>query len=341
MGFSSYDCKHCGHSILHAGSVDPEINEWMKDAVVLGADGSRLLLEFDGYPGETDEEVGDYGENVWVHQACWEVAGRPEFDTYDGPSDTAEDQGHFFGTEHDMIDPRISDEAERARLLAAGIEARERRWYDQRAREVADWLGADGSYASREPWQRYGLRQALRRDEAGQVSLDPNSWNVIDNLHAQEDGEMFVGTEAEARAEIAARWAAFVESDECRAYLDRAREMQNAARAAFLEERKAKGRYEVSRREVSGDVVTKEGGRDWTGRRTVYCVKDSMTYETVETFDGPNKVLGVQTFRDEYPEARVEAMRAAGRESARMAKEAAARLNELWAADGYPWDWSL
>ena len=65
----------------------------------------------------------------------------------------------------------------------------------------------------------------------------------------------------------------------------------------------------------------------------------------------PDKALGVQTFvsNPEYKgntspewEARVQAIRAAGRESREQATAEAKRLNEEWAAAGYPMpeDWA-
>lgn len=351
MGLSSYECKHCGHSILHSGSVDPEINAWMKDVVMMSENGSRLITEYDGYEMHY-EQFAMGSDAVWVHQACWEIAGKPDYDAYDGPSPSAGDQGHFFGRDHDMIDPRITDEAERERLLAEGIEIREKRWYDGRARKVAEWLDPDECrYHSEdkkaEPWRhRFSFHPTIVwdeekneavRDENGDACYD--GFSIWDNLDSEIEYPKFHGTEDELKAHLASLWAQFVESDECKTYIARRKELRDNARAEELARLRAEGRYQVTGKEAKGDTVVKEGERDWTGRRTISIVRDRMTYETVAVFDGPNKALGRKTFQGKYPEDRIEAMRAAGRESSDLAHAEAKRLNEQWAADGYPWDW--
>jgi len=349
MGFSSYECKACGHSVLSPHSVDPEINGWMKDAVILGANGTRLICEFDGYSGEYDEEVGY--DAVWLHQACWEVAGRPAYDGFDGPSRPARDQGFFFGRDHDMIDPRITDEAERERLLAEGIETRERRWYDDRARTVFEWLDPEERrYHSEdkqaEPWRnRYSYFQTLVRDEHGEVVRedgnavpDPEGWHITDALDPEAPDERcgFRGTEDALKAELASRWAAFVESEEAAAYMRRRRELRAEALREEIETLKKTGRYEVSHTPAQGDIVEHENDRPWVGSRSIHLVRDLLLYEDVAKFDGPNEALGRQTFQGEYPEERIEAMRASMRESRRLASEECQRLNDEWAAAGYP-----
>lgn len=351
MGFSSYECKHCDHSILHHGSVDPEINPWMKDVVILGENGSRLISEYDGYSGHYTEQIGD--DAVWVHQACWEVAGKPEYDVYDGPSAHAGDQGHFFGCEHDMIDPRITDEDERARLLAEGVEIREKRWYDGRARKVAEWLDRDerryhDEDKQKEPWRHrfsyfetcvYDENDEIVKGDDGHGFKDGTNWYVSDKIENDEpeDTRKFKGTEDELKLELARRWGEFVESDEAAAYVARRKEIRDEAMREQIEELKAKGRFEVSYGPApTGDTVTKEDAPDWVGHRSIYTVRDSLTYKEVAKMDGPNKVLGVKTFHGKYPEDRIEEMRAAHQESRRLAEDEAQRLNDQWKADGYP-----
>lgn len=418
MGFFSYECKSCGHSILSSYSADPEINEWMTEVVVLSDNGSRVIGEYGGYGdiggGSSDGGMG--GDAVWLHKACWEVAGKPEYDHFrklttesrlsrrpdrkvftvvthsaddesavlvskddeqvsvtkvaEGlyvtgervvfetivGSKSAGDQGYFFGREHDLIDPRITDEDERARLLAEGIELREKRWYDGRARKVAEWLDPNerrwhDEAKQKEPWRHrysyfetcvYDENDEVVKDEDGRGIKDGTNWYVSDEIESDEDDEAtrkFKGTEDELKAELAARWAAFVESDEAKAYVARRTEIRDEARREHMETLKQEGRYEVSYSSAKGDTVVKEGDRDWTGNRSVYEVRDKMTYKTVVVFDGPNKALGRQTFEGKYPEDRIEAMRASQRESADLAKAEAKRLNKEWAADGYPWTW--
>ena len=142
MGFFSWNCKACGKSII-SGYASCEINDWMKNVVVLRENGSRIIGEYGGYGDVDGMEVYDgCGEDpCFYHQACWEKAGKPE---YDGPSDHAQDQGYFFGEEHDMLDPSKEyddPEAELARLRAV----REERWVKQdrerklMEREEARW----------------------------------------------------------------------------------------------------------------------------------------------------------------------------------------------------------
>ena len=57
MGFSSYDCKHCDHPALCAQAANEGINGWMKHMVVLAKNGSRVMIEFDGYSGHVGESL--------------------------------------------------------------------------------------------------------------------------------------------------------------------------------------------------------------------------------------------------------------------------------------------
>mgnify|MGYP001256675179 CR=1 FL=1 len=128
MGFFSYNCKECNHSILSRHSTNEGINEWMSHVVVLGSDGSRIDGEYDGYGRVEDEEIDEDEDRsfdaAYLHYACWEIAGKPEFAFYGTPSDSAKDQGYFFSDgDHDLIDPRVKEGREE--LLAKGIKARE------------------------------------------------------------------------------------------------------------------------------------------------------------------------------------------------------------------------
>ena len=95
----------------------------------------------DDLPGEVglgeflDDEFDDESA-AWVHKACWEIAGKPGYGHYGSNSEDAEDQGWFFKDgDHDMIDPRIKDEAERNKLLEEGIKARIQLRHNQKAAE--------------------------------------------------------------------------------------------------------------------------------------------------------------------------------------------------------------
>jgi len=362
MGYSSYDCKHCNHPVLCAQAADEGINDWMTQAVVLGANGTRALFEFDGYSGSVDHVSLPYGETVWVHEACWEVAGMPEFETYDGPSSSAKDQGWWFDDgDHDMIDPRITDEAERTRLLAEGVERREQRRYNARARDVHDWFDrAERDYYKElhgdKMWKlRWTPRNDLLRDDQGEIVRDvrgyalddETKWKIRDRL--SPTNMIFQGTEEELNAHLSAEWARFRESDECAAYLAHQEARYAEQRAKQLEKLKVEGRYTTSYRpsKIPGDTVGEESytGSPWRGSRSVYTVRDELSYGEVAVMEAPWEALGSKHF-ESHPkytgnnspewEARVEEIRAAGRESKRLAEEEAQRLNDEWAAAGYP-----
>lgn len=88
MGFFSWDCKGCGHSIR-------EGHGWMGKAVVRGQNGDTATGTYDGY-GRLDGSFGtveltDHGGKfaLW-HRACFVLKGRPDFS---GTSRMSDDQG--------------------------------------------------------------------------------------------------------------------------------------------------------------------------------------------------------------------------------------------------------
>jgi hypothetical protein len=100
MGFFSWDCKGCGHPMLSRHATN-KINEWMNDVVVLEKSGNAYMGKYDGYGRVGNAEIQTHGPCCW-HKACWEKAGKPE---YSEASEMSEDQGYFFGDEHDMKEP--------------------------------------------------------------------------------------------------------------------------------------------------------------------------------------------------------------------------------------------
>ena len=125
MGFSSYDCRGCGHPLLSGHATNP-INAWMEETVVLFPDGDVVRGFYDGYQGVELEDWSTLllyeipggsewstGADVW-HGPCWEVCGDPP---YIGPAENAEDQGYFFDDPtHDLPNPLTDPEvAERIR----------------------------------------------------------------------------------------------------------------------------------------------------------------------------------------------------------------------------------
>ena len=105
MGFFSWECKKCGHSILSAEATN-SVNDWMNKAIALDKDGSVVVGFYDGYGRlwtDSGMEVELDFEPCIYHHDCWVAAGKPEFD---GPSDSAADQGWFFDEEdHNMTSP--------------------------------------------------------------------------------------------------------------------------------------------------------------------------------------------------------------------------------------------
>jgi len=97
MGFFSWKCKVCGHSMRAEYVTDhPELSQ----VVVIESDGSILRGEYDGYGRVitrcgAEQEFDSCGEPECYHLECWKKAGEPT--KYTKGSDYAEDQGYFFG----------------------------------------------------------------------------------------------------------------------------------------------------------------------------------------------------------------------------------------------------
>jgi hypothetical protein len=359
MGFFSWNCKECDHSVLSEHSTDPEINAWMKDAVVLGPGGDRVLGEYDGYGNVGGHNRSDLSDSqVWLHLACWEVAGKPEFDRYGEGSGGAGDQGFFFGKEHDLIDPRISDPDERVRLLAEGIETRDKRWYDGRARDVAHWMDDFGRDEDEKVWsQRFSFgkcREEGRRLEDGKwhAPIIQDEWYINDKWGPEEAGlgeTQFHGKHAELLAHIDGLWAAFAEGPECAAYLSRAKEMSDEAQARYVAKVREEGRYEVTYK-PSQHPTDMINGRGMS--RSMYYVKDKLAYGVAAIFDWPTEgdLAGREFSRvsDSDPdstfegtvspewEERIPKIQEAHRDLRLAAEESALRFNEEWRDAGYP-----
>ena len=192
MGYSSYLCNHCNHAIVDAAATNEGINEWLAHVVMMTANGSRMVEpRYGGYEGEYERFTGKSA--VWVHYACWEVAGKPEHDAYDSPSkgDPNQGGGSYRGS-LDVIDPRITDEAERARLLAKGIAVRDQKRYDYNARTVHDWTDQEDSEYHREKHNgemfrlRWSIYESYPHDENGKFIHDSEQdgtwWAMSDKL---------------------------------------------------------------------------------------------------------------------------------------------------------------
>jgi hypothetical protein len=121
MGFFSWDCRGCGHSIR-------EGRGWMSRAVAQGADGSVVCGDYDGY-GRLQSSVGEVeldacGEFALWHRACFELGGRSAFS---GVSRHAQDQG--MPPADEFPEPRHAGDLSALRELAAvaSLKAKEMR----------------------------------------------------------------------------------------------------------------------------------------------------------------------------------------------------------------------
>lgn len=285
----------------------------MSDAVVLTNRGGRIIGEYDGY-GRVggDEDASEHG--ACLHFACWEKAGKPDFDHYGKPSAHAPDQGWFFDDgDHDMIDPRITEGREE--LLAKGVEARTKARYDQRARQVREWL-QDRKHDTKQPWEHrfhYGECYEHIKQEPGRYvppKVLENEWYRTDSFGIHSFEEHFKGTEDEVRAHLSGLWDEFVASPECEQLLARALELREESRRAFHEHLKAKGRYEVSY-----GLSRVFQGKGYVQR---FYVKDGMTFETLTVYEYEGE--------GDDPKARHA-----------KAEAEALRLNLAWAAEGWPY----
>lgn len=89
MGMFSWDCNGCGFAMRDCRGCAED--GWMGHAVCLTPDGSRVIGHYDHY-GQLGEYnlVDQIGKFAIYHKACWELAGKPE---YDRPALHSRDQG--------------------------------------------------------------------------------------------------------------------------------------------------------------------------------------------------------------------------------------------------------
>jgi hypothetical protein len=337
---------HCEHSILV--QADGGINDWMRDAVALLSTGERIEGTYDGYGNLNPHDRSIPSRSVVVHRACWEVAGKPEFSYYaehDLSSQYADDQGFYFHDEHDLIDPRITDGVERARLLEEGRERRVKTRFDERAQHFCLLLLDSRNEDPETAWEVWF--PVFNDYEEG-------CFRIASRLEEDRlcDQRKFDGFD-EAKRSARELWSTWVQSEEFAALKTRSDELLQQTRQRQYEKLKDEGTYKVSYKTVDGDLhAGTEGDRTevldpdlWKGHRRVYFVQNKLTRAVVFVADGPDKALGRETFlkqpgyRGNHSpewEARVSALRAATSESLRIAQETADRLNAEWATAGYP-----
>ncbi len=148
MGFYSWICPCCGHSIRHLRATNPD-SSWLADAVFVFANGDTLSGIYNGYGEVGGFDLEDSDERCFdvYHRACRTIAGRTPFA---GGSEAARDQGHFVG-EYDPSEPKnahdleallayAKKEKERVSQEAKVEMARMRAGYIAEGKEVPSWL---------------------------------------------------------------------------------------------------------------------------------------------------------------------------------------------------------
>jgi hypothetical protein len=89
MGMFSWDCNACGFAMRDCRNCAKD--GWMGHAVCLTPDGSRVIGQYDHYGSLGSYSLVDHsGPFAIYHKACWELAGKPE---YDRPARHSRDQG--------------------------------------------------------------------------------------------------------------------------------------------------------------------------------------------------------------------------------------------------------
>lgn len=199
MGFFSYNCRGCGHSLLSSYSADKGINEWMTEAIALFPNGDRVSGEYDGY-GRLGFADGLDGAACW-HRACWEQAGKPDFDE---ASRSAADQGYFFDDgDHDVLEPGV-DHPEGALEMAVAERAARRLDHDQRrafkrAFEDASWALYEIEDKERREEKKARL-DALKEDFRAFTEQQPCPYPVMDAHFGEERNRAYDPIDPEVAA---------------------------------------------------------------------------------------------------------------------------------------------
>ncbi len=133
MGCFSWNCRGCGFSANMDGP-------WMSKVVVLDANESRIVGDYDGYGRVGSTELNDLdGKFELWHQSCWRVAGKPE---YSKPSLSARDQG-LQNHDNDFPEPTKLEHLLALNELRGDLERREREkirqvWFNEREKMIAN-----------------------------------------------------------------------------------------------------------------------------------------------------------------------------------------------------------
>ena len=133
MGFLSWDCPCCDHSIRHPGAVSA-VSRWMSHAVAVFPNGDRISGEYNGF-GSIGSYEDAFDDNLAVyHRACWVIVGKPDFTK---PSEPARDQGHFVGN-YDPAEPKTLADCESLQKIAREKAEAERREAENFAQRMHD-----------------------------------------------------------------------------------------------------------------------------------------------------------------------------------------------------------
>ena len=93
MGFFSWNCSLCGHSIMNPYVISRETS-WKNACVAVYPNKNTQKGSYNGYGRVGSHPEIDYGEDVeLMHRKCWKEAGKPG---YKKNSPDAAGQGHFY-----------------------------------------------------------------------------------------------------------------------------------------------------------------------------------------------------------------------------------------------------
>jgi hypothetical protein len=145
MGFFSWECPECGHSIRFYGACRGA-SRWLSQAVVIRRTGTIVRGSYDGYGRVDGYEIRDLKACIY-HARCYHLAGSPG---YTGLSNTARDQGFFVG-EYDPPEPvtrkdvqalarYAKEQQEAADSAYQAARAKRRAEMQAEGKTIPDWL---------------------------------------------------------------------------------------------------------------------------------------------------------------------------------------------------------
>ena len=137
MGFFSWECPVCDHSIRYHGACD-EHSSWLNEAVFVDPEGNEAYGSYDGY-GRLEAPSGlvfdtqdvPEGKGTFYHDACFRIAGSPKYNPF-VKSRSASDQGYFVG-DYDPTEPKTVEDCQALKQAA-----RERVEREQEAARISN-----------------------------------------------------------------------------------------------------------------------------------------------------------------------------------------------------------